>query len=184
MLHSEHPLGYPKRGTAVNKKSVAPWYNGPEELMIWRVRTLRNTGPRPHRWGAAGVLCLSAVLWLGSGGVVGAEVRTPKAAGRFYPDGRVELLDLVSELLERQPEPAVATKPRILIVPHAGYQYSGLIAASAFRQLQGHAYDGVVVVGFTHQIQFDGASVDTWEAYETPLGELPIDQEAAAVLQT
>lgn len=91
---------------------------------------------------------------------------------------------MVSELLKRQPQPVAAKKPRVLIVPHAGYQYSGLVAANGFRQLQGRHYDGVVVVGFTHQAQFDGASVDTREAYLTPLGEIPVDQEAVAVLQT
>ncbi len=109
--------------------------------------------------------------------------RTAKVAGRFYPEDQVELLDLISELLKRQPEPILAKKPRVLIVPHAGYQYSGLIAANGFRQLQGYHYDGVVVVGFTHRVQFEGSSVDTREAYETPLGLLPVDREAVALLQ-
>ncbi|MBI4004052.1 MAG: AmmeMemoRadiSam system protein B, partial [Candidatus Omnitrophica bacterium] len=69
------------------------------------------------------------------------------------------------------------------IVPHAGYPYSGPVAASGFSLLKGHAYDGVVVVGFTHRLQFAGSSVDDREAYETPLGELPVDQEAVAMLK-
>ena len=113
-----------------------------------------------------------------------AEVREAKVAGKFYPESQVELHDLVKELLERQPASTETAKPRILIVPHAGYQYSGLIAANGFRQLQGRSYDGVVVVGLMHRIQFDGASVDTREAYETPLGTFPVHQEAVAVLQT
>lgn len=130
------------------------------------------------------LLTLVALLaWAAAATGALAEPRTAKAAGRFYPQTRNELLELVSELLERQPEPAISRKPRILIVPHAGYQYSGLVAANGFRQLQGHAYDGVVVVGFTHRLQFDGSSVDTRESYQTPLGELPIHQEAVAILQ-
>lgn len=113
-----------------------------------------------------------------------AEVRTAKVAGQFYPEESVELLSLVKELLGRQPEPVLAKKPRILIVPHAGYQYSGLIAANAFRQLKGAHYDGVVVVGLTHRMSFEGASVDTRDAYLTPLGEIPIHQEAVAILQS
>lgn len=111
------------------------------------------------------------------------QIRAAKVAGRFYPESQLELHELVHELLERQPDPSVEGKPRILIVPHAGYQYSGLIAASGFRVLEGQIYDGVVVVGFTHRMQFDGVSVDTREAYDTPLGRVPIHQEAAAVLQ-
>ncbi|MDP3703771.1 MAG: AmmeMemoRadiSam system protein B, partial [Candidatus Omnitrophota bacterium] len=113
---------------------------------------------------------------------VSAETRPAQVAGQFYPEEQAELLDLVSELLQRQPDPDIADKPRILIVPHAGYQYSGLIAANAYRHLKGHAYDGVVVVGFTHRLQFQGSSVDTAKVYETPLGELPVHQEAVAVL--
>jgi AmmeMemoRadiSam system protein B/AmmeMemoRadiSam system protein A len=112
------------------------------------------------------------------------EPRTPKVAGKFYPDDQVELHDLVNEFLDRQPDPAITKKPRILVVPHAGYDYSGLVAASGYRHLVGHAYDGVVVVGFTHRAQFDGSSVDTRSAYQTPLGLLPVDREAAAVLLT
>ena len=112
-----------------------------------------------------------------------AQARSAKVAGDFYPGDRAELLDLVTELLKRQPEPVITAPPRILIVPHAGYQYSGLVAASGFRHLEGHAYRGVVVVGFTHREQFSGSSVDTREAYETPLGEIPVDQEAVAVLR-
>ena len=112
------------------------------------------------------------------------EPRAPKVAGKFYPDNQVELHDLINEFLDRQPEPATAKKPRILIVPHAGYEYSGLVAAAGYRQLIGHAYDGVVVVGFTHRAQFDGSSVDIRSAYQTPLGLLPIDREAAAILLT
>ncbi len=132
----------------------------------------------------AHVVFLTFFCWVATGALVSAEVRSAKVAGEFYPEERVELLDLVTELLKRQPEPAITAKPRILIVPHASYLYSGLIAANGFRQLEGYHYDGVVVVGFTHQTLFKGSSVDTREAYETPLGTVPVDLEAAAVLQT
>ena len=112
-----------------------------------------------------------------------AASRQAQVAGRFYPEDRAELDALIHELLARQAEPAAGAKPRILIVPHAGYNYSGPVAAAGFRQLQGRTYDGVVVVGFTHRMGFDGASVDTVESYTTPLGEIPVDQEAVAVLR-
>ncbi len=144
-------------------------------------RTLRG---QRSLWRMATVLVLLAAVWASTCQSAVAELRTAKVAGQFYPDDPTELLDLIKELLARQPEPATSQKPRLLIVPHAGYQYSGLIAANGFRQLQGHTYDGVAVVGFTHRMSFDGASVDTREAYQTPLGDIPIDQEAAAVLQT
>ena len=113
-----------------------------------------------------------------------AEPRTAKVAGQFYPADPVELRQAVTSLLNRQPAQVSQAKPRVLIVPHAGYPYSGPVAAAGFRQLQGHAYDGVVVVGFTHRGVFAGASVDTREGYETPLGTILIDQEAVAFLLT
>lgn len=128
----------------------------------------------------AGFLILA--LWLGAVAWVGAEPRTAQVAGAFYPADPAELRGLVQELLQRHPEPAASEKPRILIVPHAGYRYSGPVAARAFRQLAGRSYDGVVVVGFTHRLPFAGSSVDTRESYVTPLGAVPIDQEAAAFL--
>ena len=129
-------------------------------------------------------LLLVVVAWAGTSIEALAQPRTAKVAGQFYPEERSELLRVIGKLLARQPEPATARKPRILIVPHAGYEYSGPIAANGFRQLKGHTYDGVVVVGFTHRLHFDGSSVDTREAYQTPLGELPINQEAVALLQS
>ena len=130
------------------------------------------------------VFLLVPCLWIGGQPGVQAQIRSAKVAGAFYPDDRSELLELVTDLVKRQPEAAAGRNPRILIVPHAGYQYSGLVAGNGFRQLQGHRYDGVVVVGFTHQMPFTGSSVDTVEAYETPIGVLPVDQEASAILRT
>lgn len=127
---------------------------------------------------------LAIVLWLPLESQAAVEVRTAKVAGQFYPEQQAELLDLVTEFIKRQPEDAATKKPRVLIVPHAGYQYSGVVAGNGFRQLSGHHYDAVVVVGFTHRGRFEGASVDTVSAYETPLGMIPVDQEAVAILQT
>ncbi len=114
-----------------------------------------------------------------------AEPRTAKVAGGFYPADPQELRTVVTQLLERHPHPDAATAtPRILIVPHAGYPYSGLVAAKGFRQVQGRQYDAVVVVAFTHRDQFDGTSVDDREAYQTPLGTIPVDTDAVAFLKT
>jgi hypothetical protein len=110
------------------------------------------------------------------------EARTPKVAGKFYPADRAELNRMLESLLAASPAPSDSRKPRALIVPHAGYPYSGPVAAAGYRTVRGHQYDGVVVVGFMHRGQFDGASVDTRPAYETPLGTIPVHQAAAAQL--
>ncbi len=114
-----------------------------------------------------------------------AEPRTAKVAGAFYPAESEVLYTTVSQLLHQHAGvvTSAAPKPRLLIVPHAGYPYSGVVAARAFREVQSRTYDGVVVVGFTHQDQFEGASVDDRESYHTPLGSIPVDVETAAWLQ-
>jgi AmmeMemoRadiSam system protein B/AmmeMemoRadiSam system protein A len=130
---------------------------------------------------------LTLAVWGGLVQAVCAAPRTAKVAGAFYPADPGELRALVQGLLD-QPSPLLSPergegtgegRVRILIVPHAGYQYSGPVAARGYRMLQGQSYDGVVVVGFMHRLPFEGASVDTSESYRTPLGELPVDQQAA-----
>ncbi|MBI4341646.1 MAG: AmmeMemoRadiSam system protein B [Candidatus Omnitrophica bacterium] len=139
---------------------------------------------RPIGWLLAGWVALSNPPAIAATEAAQASrLRQAHVAGEFYPEAPGELRSLVAELLKRQPGTTQPAKPRVLIVPHAGYQYSGLIAANAYRQLQGRTYDGVVVVGFTHRSQFSGSSVDTREAYETPLGDIPVHQEAAAILR-
>jgi AmmeMemoRadiSam system protein B/AmmeMemoRadiSam system protein A len=104
-------------------------------------------------------------------------------AGSFYPSDPATLRQRVTALLDRAPTPpSDRPAPLILISPHAGYEYSGSIAASAFRQVQGQSFDAVVVIGFTHRDRFDGTSVDDRQEYVTPLGSIPVDQEATAFL--
>jgi len=175
MLHFKHYLGYLKKRFVVNK-NLMPDTGYLQLFVLQNVRMIFR-------------VVISVLVGFGLAAKASADPsvqapRSAKVAGQFYPDDRAELQELIDQLLQRQPEPQASQKPRILIVPHAGYQYSGLIAANGFRQIQGHRYDGVVVVGFTHRLGFSGSSVDVREAYETPLGELPVDREAVAVLQT
>jgi len=121
-----------------------------------------------------------AGFWLLPAVTAGAEARPPQVAGQFYPADPGDLRSLVSRFLQEPGEGTLtlAEKPRILIAPHAGYPYSGSVAAAAFRQVQGRSYDAVVVVGFTHRQPFAGVSIDTREAYLTPLGEIPVALDA------
>ncbi len=126
-------------------------------------------------------ILLTLGLFAASGAPVFAETRLPNVAGSFYPAQSSHLREGVEHLLT-QVEKASGDKPRALIAPHAGYAYSGPVAASAFSRVEGHTYDGVVVVAFTHQLSFPGVSIDTAEFYETPLGQIPVDQEAVGFL--
>jgi AmmeMemoRadiSam system protein B len=80
---------------------------------------------------------------------------------------------------------AVEDGPKALIAPHAGYVYSGPIAASAFSLLtrRGHAVDRVVLLGPTHRVAVRGLALPDCDAFATPLGDVPIDRTAADALR-
>jgi AmmeMemoRadiSam system protein B/AmmeMemoRadiSam system protein A len=108
-------------------------------------------------------------------------VREPAVAGSFYPDDPEELATMVDSFLEAVQ--GTDGEPIALIVPHAGYVYSGWVAAYAFKQLEGAAYDTIVIIGPNHRhATFQNISVYAQGAFQTPLGLIPIDEEVAQAL--
>jgi AmmeMemoRadiSam system protein B len=110
----------------------------------------------------------------------------PAVSGSWYPRDRDELAGLVDGLLENAALRTSAPRPSVagLIVPHAGFVYSGAVAASAFFGLRGSAFDRIVVLGPSHYFGFHGAAVsDAATAYRTPLGDVPIDVDAVSALR-
>lgn len=109
------------------------------------------------------------------------KVRQPAVAGAFYPDDPEQLATMVDAFLE-----AVEDRdgePIALVVPHAGYLYSGWVAAYAFKELEGVQYDAIVIIGPNHhQATFEDISVYAEGGFETPLGYVPIDEELAQAL--
>ena len=100
-------------------------------------------------------------------------------AGRFYPADPVQLRGLINDLLH-QVAPTNFPPPKALIVPHAGYVYSGPIAASAFALLK-PARDiikRVVLLGPSHYVPFEGLAATSVGAFATPLGNVEVDVEA------
>lgn len=110
-----------------------------------------------------------------------SKVRPTAVAGAFYPGDREQLAATVDRLLSEAP-PSTAKVPQALIVPHAGYVYSGAIAASAYARLRGAASQlrRVVLLGPSHRVPFRGLALPDAEGLETPLGILPVDAEGAA----
>ncbi len=107
------------------------------------------------------------------------EVRLPVVAGAFYPASPVQLTQMIDGYLAeaRRLEP----EPSILIVPHAGYQYSGGVVAHGFKQALDRGYEHAIILGFNHgyAYAFDGAAVWPAGAWRTPLGDVPIDAALA-----
>jgi AmmeMemoRadiSam system protein B len=115
------------------------------------------------------------------------RARTPAVAGSFYPSRPGELKRTVDDLLAGAAVPEGAPSPAALVVPHAGYVYSGPVAATAYARLSGKAasISRVVAFGPVHYVPVRGAAVPAAPAWATPLGEVPVDdalRERAAAL--
>ena len=105
--------------------------------------------------------------------------RPAAVAGAFYPSDANVLRTDISRFMAGA-EPAAQPDLKALIVPHAGYIYSGPIAASAYRLLEAHRerIRRVVLVGPAHRVYLTGMAFPSVDAFETPLGEVPIDTDA------
>ncbi len=111
------------------------------------------------------------------------KVRQPAVAGLFYPDNPAELRQTIERFMARvEPRPPV---PKALIAPHAGYVYSGPVAASAYAQLHPirDVIRRVVLLGPSHRVPFLGLALSDAELFATPLGNVPIDREALASIR-
>ena len=108
------------------------------------------------------------------------SVRKPAAAGRFYPAAKSELLrELDGMLAQHAGVSPNSKKPLAIIVPHAGYMYSGYTAAAAYEAARAFSYDTIVVAGPSHFDSFQGGAIYSGSAYATPLGEAQIDWDFA-----
>lgn len=110
-------------------------------------------------------------------------IRPAAVAGMFYPDKPRQLCHDVNEYLQQA---AVgAARPKGLIVPHAGYQYSGPVAGSAYAQLRLFAgqYERVILLGPSHHVAFSGLATSGANEFATPLGHVPIDRHTCDTLE-
>jgi hypothetical protein len=109
-------------------------------------------------------------------------VRPATAAGLFYDIQPEILRDNIKGYLENARVPQQKGLVRAIVSPHAGYVYSGFAAAHAYKMIEGSTYDCVIVVGPSHREYFTGVSIYPGDAYETPLGTIPINKEIRAEL--
>lgn len=128
--------------------------------------------------------CAFAILFSATFGsnLFAEMVREPVVAGRFYPGDPQKLKKAVMLFMGDATAP-VGQKPVALIAPHAGYVYSGQIAADAYRQAADYRYDLVVLLGAPHTVPgFNGISIYSGNGYRTPLGVADIDRETSRAL--
>lgn len=115
-----------------------------------------------------------------------AIIRQPAVVGRFYPADEHTLRRSVERFLLDVPVRSVSRPPKALIVPHAGYPYSGPVAASGYAQLR-HVRETirrVVLLGPSHHVAFRGLALSGMDAFSTPLGNLMVDPNAADLVQS
>jgi AmmeMemoRadiSam system protein B/AmmeMemoRadiSam system protein A len=111
------------------------------------------------------------------------QVRSPAVAGMFYPECAHELQAILSDVLSDAASRVVpGPVPKAIIAPHAGYVYSGPIAASAYARLQPVAdiVTRVVLIGPSHRVPLRGLAAPSVDAFETPLGRVELDRAAIA----
>lgn len=106
-------------------------------------------------------------------------VRKSALAGSWYPADPNVLQANIANYFQMVPEHRISGRIMGLVAPHAGYVYSGQVAAHAYKQIQGRAFDAVIVIGPSHRIPFHGVSVYSRGGYETPLGVVPVDDRLA-----
>jgi AmmeMemoRadiSam system protein B/AmmeMemoRadiSam system protein A len=110
-------------------------------------------------------------------------IRRPAVAGAFYPAGKEALESNLEALFERATPKELKGRVRCLIVPHAGYSYSGEVAASGYKSIPRDAeYSNIFIIAPSHREYFEGASVYSIGNYMTPLGEVPVNRTIAGEL--
>ena len=106
-------------------------------------------------------------------------LRKSVIAGSWYPGNSFVLKKDIEGFFNSVPDSESEGEVVAIITPHAGYVYSGQIAAYAYKCLCGNNYDAVIVVGPSHRAAFHGVSIFSSGGYETPLGIVPVAEELA-----
>ena len=110
------------------------------------------------------------------------KVRQAGVAGGFYPADPKVLTAMIDDMLAQATPPPIHDPILAVVAPHAGYQYSGPVAAYTYAELKGRKFSRVVVIAPSHYEAFDFTSVYEGDAYATPLGKVPVDKAFARQL--
>ena len=109
------------------------------------------------------------------------EIWEAQVAGRFYPSNETALKDQIAAFFKNVPSQDPKGEPFAVISPHAGYQYSGQVAAYGYNAIKDHKFDRVIILALKHQLglkRIRGISVSSAKNFKTPLGLVPVDREA------
>ena len=112
--------------------------------------------------------------------VFAEDVKKADLAGTWYTGSEAQLRNELEGYLTAANPEKIDGKIFAIISPHAGYRFSGPVAAYGFKALEGQSVKTAIVIGFSHRKFFDGISVYTSGSFETPLGRIPVDTELAS----
>jgi AmmeMemoRadiSam system protein B/AmmeMemoRadiSam system protein A len=124
-------------------------------------------------------LLITTLLFIFACKVAGKE---PSVAGTFYPSDKTELKNSVESFLSKAKSSPQSGRLIAIISPHAGYIFSGQVAAYGYKNLKGRAINKVILLGPSHYVGFKGASVYTKGGFRTPLGTVRINERLAVSL--
>lgn len=130
-------------------------------------------------------LLLVASGWVGNAAAQSASEKTiheNTGAGTWYPANPAELRRTIDLYLSKAISPPPEGKMITGIVPHAGYLYSGQVAAHTYKLIQNAPFKRVVLIGLSHRVPFRGFSVSQYSGYKTPLGVALVDQDFSKAL--
>ncbi|HHT9115908.1 MAG: AmmeMemoRadiSam system protein B [Planctomycetes bacterium] len=105
----------------------------------------------------------------------------PQVAGRFYPGNETVLKEQINTFLKKIPKQSLKGKPVAIISPHAGYQYSGQVAAYGYSAIKDAGFNRVIILAPSHFMsgkRFRGVSILKVKNFKTPLGVIPVDEDA------
>lgn len=106
-------------------------------------------------------------------------IRPAAVAGQFYPEDKKELEEMIDNFLSQTKSLEIGGEIFGFLLPHAGYIFSGPVAAFGFKTIAGRDFDTVIIIGDSHYERFDGVSIWPRGFWETPLGKIEIDEELA-----
>jgi hypothetical protein len=110
-------------------------------------------------------------------------IRKAVWAGKFYDSSPTRLASHIDSMLQQAGQQTLTVKDlKAVIAPHAGYVYSGPVAGFAYRLIQGHSYDSVIIIGTAHRHGLRGCSIYSRGGYQTPLGVAYVDESLAREL--
>ncbi|MBU1852693.1 MAG: AmmeMemoRadiSam system protein B [Candidatus Omnitrophica bacterium] len=105
------------------------------------------------------------------------EPRRPAVSGAFYPADEARLKEMLNGFLADVRKHDIEGRILAIVVPHAGYVYSGQVAAYGFKQLEGRKVSSAILICNSHTARFPGIAIDGYSTWKTPLGLIALDKE-------